>query len=570
MSRNVNLKWDIETDLIAIGSGGGGLAAAITAQDHGLCAMVLERSDEVGGVTAYSMGEVWIPGNHYELALGIEDSPESGFGYVKSLSMGYAHDAAILNQSLHGPVALAYFAEKIGLRMQVIRGFSDYYYPRNKDSEAEGRYLEVEPFPAVTLGEWQHKTRLTPHLPAGFTHYDIFHGGGLANMLGWDYALLADRLEKDERCLGPGLAAYFVKGALDRGIPLYTGTSAEELIYDGERVLGVRARQGDKDLFIKANKGVVIAVSGYERNHDLAQTLSNMLDPASMVMGTVDGAHFRLAGPVGARIARVPDPVNLGIQIPGEEHDNGAQLTRGAIPFMGLPHSIVVNRAGKRFANESFYRQMYYAVEAIDGAAQDHPNFPCWIVMDGQARRKYPFGSAMPGEDMPEGLAVKAETLAELAAKIGVNADGLVATVARFNQYAEAGEDPEFERGTHPWGAAMSGDLNHKPNPNLGTLNEGPYYAVALKRMGGGGIGGAGLMADHHCRVIGWDDKPIAGLYVAGNSMARLDTGAVMQSGISNARGMTHGYLAGRHAAGQPSDLLESHLMERDLAHSPT
>ena len=106
----------------------------------------------------------------------------------------------------------------------------------------------------------------------------------------------------------------------------------------------------------------------------------------------------------------------------------------------------------------------------------------------------------------------------------------------------------------------MTGDPHHQPNPNLGTLEQGPYYAVELKRMGGGGITGMGLMADHHCRVLGWDDRPIAGLYVAGNSMARLDTGALMQSGISNARGMTHGYLAGRHAAGQPSDLLERAL----------
>jgi 3-oxosteroid 1-dehydrogenase len=550
----------MEADLIAIGSGGGGLAAAITAYDHGLSAMVLERSDEVGGVTAYSMGEVWIPGNHLELALGIEDSAEKGFRYVKTLSMGYADDRAILNQAVHGPVALKYFADAIGLRMQVIRDFPDYYYPHNNSSVAEGRYLEVEPFKAETLGEWQHKTRLTPHLPAGLTHYDIFHGGGLANMLGWDYELLAERISKDERCLGPGLAAYFVKGALDRGIPLHTATAAEELIHDGQRVVGVRAVRDGKDIFIKASRGVVIAVSGYERNRDLAKTLSNLLDPVSMVMGTVDGAHLRLAGPLGARIARVPDPANLGIHMPGEEHDNGAPLWRGSLPFLGLPHTIVINRAGKRFADESFYRSVYYAVDAIDGAMQTHPNFPCWAVFDSQARRKYPFGTAMPGQDLPEGLATAAATLAELAAKLGVDPVGLSETVETFNLYADAGEDPEFHRGTHPWGAAMTGDLNHRPNPNLGTLCEGPFYAVELKRMGGGGIGGTGLLADNHCRVLGWDDAPVEGLYVAGNSMARLDTGAVMQSGISNARGMTHGYLAARHAAGQPSDLLDRAL----------
>ncbi len=560
MLENQPEKWDMEVDLVSIGSGAGGLAAAIAAQDHGLSAIVIERSSELGGVTAYSMGEVWIPGNHLASGLGLEDSPESGRLYVQSLSMGYGEDRAMLNQAIHGPVALKYFEDRIGLKLQVIRNFPDYYYPHNNNSVAEGRYLEPVPFAAETLGAFQHKTRLTPHLPAGFTHEDIFHGGGLANILAWNYELLAERITKDLRCLGPGLAAYFVKGALDRGVQLFTDTSADELICDGTRVVGVRATREGKALFIKAKRGVVIAVSGYERNKDLAKTLSNLLDPVSMVFGTVDGAHFRLAGPLGARIARVPDPANLGIHMPGEEHDNGTPLWRGSLPFLGLPHTIVVNRAGKRFANEAFYRSVYYAVDHIDGATQTHPNFPCWMVFDHQARTKYPCGGAMPGQDLPEGFAVISGSLKELAARIGVDPDGLEQTVGVFNDYAEAGVDPDFQRGTFPWGAAMTGDIKHKPNPNLGTLREGPFYAIALQRMGGGGINGAGLVADHHCRVMGWDDRPIEGLYVAGNSMVRFDTGAMMQSGLSNARGMTHGYLAGRHAAGCPSDLLDTAL----------
>jgi 3-oxosteroid 1-dehydrogenase len=75
---NDRLKWDIEADVVSVGSGGGGLSAAITAHDHGASALVLERSHQVGGVTAYSMGEVWIPGNHLARAAGIQDTPESG------------------------------------------------------------------------------------------------------------------------------------------------------------------------------------------------------------------------------------------------------------------------------------------------------------------------------------------------------------------------------------------------------------------------------------------------------------------------------------------------------------
>lgn len=568
MIRNLSARWDmeaIETDVICIGSGGGGLSAAITAQGHGAKAVVLERSEQLGGVTAYSMGEVWIPGNHLAAAAGIQDSAESGFRYVQSLSLGYGDDRAILNQAVHGPVALKYFEDRIGLKMCLIRDLPDYYFPANKDGLAEGRYLEVLPFPAQSLGEWQTKTRVSPHVPYGLTHEDIFHGGGMANMMNWDFNVMAERLTKDERCAGPGLAAAFVKGALDLGIPLHTGVNVQELIADGRRVVGIHGTKDGKEFSVKARRGVVIAVSSYERNPSYAKTLGHQLNPVSMVMPAVDGAHLRLAGPLGARIARVPDVTMLGFHIPGEEQEEGVPLWRGALPFLGLPHTLVVNRTGKRFANEAFYRSVYFALDAIDGGTQTHPNFPCWVVFDSQARAKYPFGSLMPGQDFPEGFGFKADSLADLAAKTGIDAGGLATTIAAFNGYCENGVDPEFQRGTHPWGAFMCGDPSQKPNANLGPLLKPPFYAVALNRMAGGGIASTGLLVDEHCRAVGWDGEPIEGLYVAGNSVARLDNGALMQSGITNARGMTHGYLAGRHAAGQPSDLLQREVARLGL-----
>ncbi len=565
MIRNLPEKWDLEADLVAVGSGGGGLSAAITAVDHGISALVLERSDQVGGVTAYSMGEVWIPGNHLAQELGLKDSKESGYRYVKQLSMGYGEDLLILNQSVHGPEALKYFEQSINLKMMVIRDLPDYYFPYNEDGLAEGRYLEVEPFPAATLGEWQSKTRISPHVPYSLTHHDIFSGGGMANMAGWDYNVMAERLTKDLRCAGPGLAAYFVKGVLDRDIPIHVNTNVEELIGDGERIVGVRATRDGKNVFVKANKGVVIAVSSYERNASYAKTLGHQLKVESMVMPSIDGAHLRLAGQVGARVARVPDVTLLGFHVPGEEQENGVPLWRGALPFLGMPHTIVVNKAAKRFANEGFYRSIYYATDVIDGNTQTHANFPCWAIMDHQAREKYPFGSLMPMQEMPEALGVTAETLAELADKIGIDPQQLENTVSTFNGYCETGVDPDFHRGTHPWGALMCGDQNRKPNGNLGPLEKGPFYAVELHRLAGGGICAAGVMADQHCRAMGWNDQPIEGLYVAGNSQARLDNGSFMQSGITNARGITHGYLAGRHAAGKPSDLLEKEIARLGL-----
>lgn len=560
MVRNIPDHWDLEVDLVAVGSGGGGLAAAITAHDHGASTMVLERSAQVGGVTAYSLGEVWVPGNHLEAGIGIEDSPESGFRYVKSLSLGYGEDRLILNQAVHAPVVLKYFEDAIGLRMQVIRDCPDYYYGTSNDAVPEGRLLEVEPFPGASLGEWQERTRISPHVLYGLTHEDIFGMGGSCNILKWDFTVMGERLAKDERCLGPGLVGYFVKGALDRGIPMRTGVSVEDLITDGERVVGVRATQDGQDLFVKANMGVVIAVSSYERNPNFSRTLGQQLNVQSVIMPEIDGAHLRLAGTVGARVARVPDVTMLGFRIPGEELQDGVPLWRNAMAFAGLPHSIVVNRAGKRFANEAFYRSLYFAVDAIDGNTQTHPNFPAWLVIDAQAREKYPLASIMPGQDLPDGVGVKADTIAELAEKTGIDAAGLASTIAAFNSYCENNDDPEFHRGKSPWGAYMSGDRLHKPSPNLGPLTNGPFYAVQMERLASSGIASAGIVANEHAQAVGWNGKPVEGLYVAGNSVARLDNGALMQSGMSNARGMTQGWLAGRHAAGSPSDLLASEV----------
>jgi len=541
--------WDQEVDFVAVGSGIGGLAGAIMARELGGSALVLEKTGKLGGVTALSMGEVWVPGNRHALALGIEDSPDSAVRYISRLAMGYALDDAICNFAVNAREALHWFEDNIGLRMRVIRRCPDYYFGTCNDGVAEGRMLETAPFPAESLGEWQEKTRVSPIMPYGLLHDEMLDWGGTSQIAKWDFSVMGDRLARDERCLGPGLVASFVKGAIDRGIGLLTGTSVEELLSDGKRITGVRARSDGQELFIRARRGVLVAVSSYERSPDLSQTVGSQLNIGSLAsISSVNGANFRLAGPFGARIARVPDITLAGFTIPGEEDEEGHPLWRSALQPIGQPHIIVVNAQGKRFANEAFYRDFGYALDRIEGASQTHPNFPCWAIMDSQAREKYPFGGIMPGADIPEGVGHTADSLEALATIVGIDPAGLTETVKRFNQYAEQGEDPDFGRGRHPWSAWMSGDPEQKPNPNLGPLTRAPFHAIPLHRMGGSAIPSTGLLADLHGRALDWNNAPIPGLYVAGNSMARMETGAMMQSGISNARGMTYGWLTARHA----------------------
>ncbi|GIX31937.1 MAG: 3-oxosteroid 1-dehydrogenase [Porticoccaceae bacterium] len=555
-------RWDLEADFVAVGSGIGGLAAAIAARELGLQSVVLERSPKLGGVTALSMGELWVPDNDLARARGIEDSAERAYRYLARLSLGYGSDEAIYNFTLHGREALAWFAERIGFETMLVEGCPDYYYGVVEEAVAEGRLLEPAPFPAAELGEWRERTRVSPQLPYGMTHADIAAGGGVANIARWDFARMGERLARDERCLGPALAARFVKGALARRIPLFVDTAVEELIADGRRVVGVRARREGRPYFVRASRGVLIATSSYERRQDYNRTLGRQLELGSMVFSAVDGANFRLAGPLGARPATVPDVTSLGFVVPGEEDEEGHPLWRSALQTIGQPHVIVVNRRGRRFGDEAFYRDLYYAVDRIDGGRQEHPNFPCFMIFDRQARAKYPIGPILPDQRWPEGLGMVAESLEELARQAGIDPAGLVAEVAEFNRHAREGRDPAFGRGSRPWSHWMCGDPHQRPNPNLGTLEEPPFFCVPLKRLGGSAIPATGLLTDRHARVIGWDDAPISGLYAAGNAAARLETGAMMQSGISNARGMVHGWLAAHHAAGCPSRRLEEALAE--------
>jgi 3-oxosteroid 1-dehydrogenase len=542
-------KWDLEVDVVAVGSGLGAMTAAIAAHDEGAKVVVLEKAAKLGGVCAYSGGEVFVVGNHKMAAEGRPDDPVAARAYLDFLAGGYADPE--LQQILFetGPAVARWAEEKAGVRWKIIKDFPDYHYPHAPGTVASGRYLEVELFDGATLGPWQKKTYLTPHMPPGIVHDELFAWGGLATITKWDYALMGKRISKDQRGMGPGMMGYFIKAAvIDRKIDAHVSTPVQGLVVEGGRVNGVRASKDGKDFFVRAKRGVVLAIGGYDWNAKLARQYEQLPEWHSMCQPSVSGDNVVLGGDCGASLARVPNH-NLGMffgyRIPGEEHD-GKPLYRASWEG-GYPHALWVNRAGQRFGDESFYREYLPKVKAWDGVAQDHPNYPPFLIFDQQYRDKYAFATYLPGMDVPEEVLARASTPRELAAKLGVDGAALEQTIARFNAGARDGVDPDFNRGTYPWAAMMTGDKAMK-NPNLGPLDKPPYYGVRLVPVGVG-VNSVGLETDGFARVKHVRGHVIGGLYACGNSAAALDTGAGYQSGLSNLRGMTWGYIAGRHAA---------------------
>lgn len=544
-------KWDLAVDFVAVGSGIGGLSGAIVAHDEGLKTVVLEKASKLGGVSALSGGEIWVPNNHVMKAQGMSDSREAAKKYLDFMAGGFA-DPELAKVYLDiAPIACRYFDEKAAVRWKTIPNFSDYYYPFIEGTSPEGRYLETAIFKGSELGEWESKSRLTPHMPSGITAEEMFEWGGGAAMANWDFELIGRRITEGYRGFGPGMMAYFIKAAMvDRQIPAYLDTAVRELVVKDGAVIGLKAEQEGKILWIKASKGILLAIGGYDWNPEIAKYYEQMPEHHSACPPQVEGDHFIMCCEIGAAIAAVPPQtlaLMFGCNIPGEEAE-GKPLWRLS-GQAGNPHVIMVNRYGKRFGDESFYREHTPKPHIWDGLKQEYTNFPIYVIFDQNNRDKYPFLTYVPGQPLPEELVEKAETLRELAGKLGIDGEALEAEVARFNKFCVDGIDRDFGRGQYPWANFMVGDLNNKPNPNMGPLNKPPFYGMKWT-INSVGINSAGLKTNVNAQVMHVRGRPIPGLYAAGNTAAALDTGAGYQSGIACTRGMLWGYIAAKHAAG--------------------
>lgn len=543
------MKWDLEVDVVSVGSGLGGITSAIVAHDKGREVAILEKAPKLGGVCAYSGGEVFVPGNYLMQASDAPDTDDAGMAYLKFLAGGYAEEDLQSILFAKGREAARYLGTEAGVRWKIINDFPDYHHPHAPGTVGGGRYLEVELFDGKALGEWQQKTYSTPHMPLGITHDELFSWGGLACILQWDFALMGKRITRDQRGFGPGMMAYFVKAAcIDRKIPAFVKCGVQQLIHEDGKVIGVKAERDGADFFVRARQAVVLACGGYDWNPRMAKYFEGLPDWKSMCQPTVEGDNIVLGGEVGAQFAGVPS-YNLGMffgyRIPGEEQE-GAPLYRASWEG-GYPHALWVNRAGERFCDESFYREYLPKTRAWDGVKQEHPNYPPYLIFDQNYRDKYAFATYLPGMEIPEDVCARADTPGELAEKLGLPAEAFEQTIAHFNTFADGETDPDFNRGTYPWAAMMVGDKS-RPNPNMGPLNKPPYYGLPLVPVGVG-VNAVGLRTNENAQVMHVRGHAIEGLYACGNSAAALDTGAGYQSGLSNLRGMTWGYIAGLHAA---------------------
>src|SRR5712671_147465 len=543
------MNWDETYDVVVIGSGIAGVSTALAAREAGLRPVLLEKADKLGGGTSFSVGGIWIGCNHLMLAAGYKDTRDDVLSYMRFVGAEETDDERLLAYVDRGPEALKFF-EDLGVRFRISRGLTDHYFGVAPGSVAEGRCLNTDFIAATDLGEWQDSILAPRDTPIEVNSEELFNWGGIANINNWPKDVLEERRRKKIRTRGVGVITHFVKQLLARGITIKLGTRAISLATDSGRVVGVVTDKGS----FAATRGVMLACGAYESNPAMAQAYEGLPGFLSMFPPTIDGDGMVMGAELGAQTRTIRNnlAVFLGFNIPGKHPGEESLFRIVGISEMFCPHTIVVNRDGARFADETYFQNMVPSLRHYDVKKHRHTNLPCYLIFDQQYIDGFSFIDAPRGSEVPPWVS-RANSIEELAGKLKINAAGLATTVARFNGFARNGVDEDFRRGEATWCLAKK-DV-WKPtradetyiSPTLGTLRIPPFYGVELHPSA---FASGGLVANACAQVINQRGLPIPGLYAAGNNAVHTEYGVGYQAGFSLGSGMTFGYLAARHMAG--------------------
>lgn len=523
-------------DLVVVGSGAAGCAAALAAAGAGLSVCMLEKAGTLGGGTAASLGGLWVGANPLQAAAGVEDSAEATAAYLAFTAGGGAIAANMAAYVAHAPAAVAGFMA-LGVRLQLLRGLPDHYWPDAPGSVAEGRMIEPVPIPRAALGPLAEAWRPGALGLEGIGWGDIVAWGGFGNQRHWDAAQLAAR--RGLLAGGPGLVGQFVAALLARGVPIRLGVRATALMVSAGRVVGVETETGP----VPARRGVVLASGGYEGSPELVRRFEGLPDWINAFPPEVEGDGMTMATEIGAATFRLPvnNALLVGCPAPGAPDRFFSVGLRG----LSYPGSVVVNDRGERFCDESQFQDVVSALQRFDRGRHRFTNLPAFMLFDDRYRQRYAvLGGAVGAPPPPE--VTRAGSVAALAAALGIDPAGLAATLAAFNAAAETGVDPWFGRGGSAFARSTGGDPT-AANPLLAPLVTPPFHGLRLRL---GGLASAGLLTDAVGAVQHVRGRPIPGLYACGNTAASTDCGIGYQAGTSLGSGITFGWLAARHAAG--------------------
>ena len=551
--------------MLIAGSGAAGFATALTANLHGLDVLMVEKEPLFGGTTAYSAGVIWIPRNSHQQAAGIVEQREDALAYLAA-HVGNRLDRAKAEAYVaNAPAMLDAFEREGFVSYELAATWAD-YHPDEPGGSQGGRSLVPDEYDGRRLGPWFDKLRpaLKTMMPLGgmmVGRNDLPHVFRMTQSArsALHVARMVARHARDRlghsrgtRLVnGNALIAKLAVSSFARRIPLWLSSPLVELQTESGRVVGATVERDGKRVHVVARRGVVLACGGFPANQDLKGRVYGHL--------AIGKNHIQLPPPGntgdGLRLAQ-----SAGGRFHDEVHQPAAwtpvslvpQADGTTVPFphffdRGKPGYISVDRRGKRFVNEAKSYHVY--VPAMVEACRDDPVVEAWIVCDHKAIRRFGLGALGPAPMrikpfLRSGYIQSGTTVRELAQACGVDPGRLEQTVAAFNRYAIAGEDPELQRGSDAY-QRFNGAPGHMPNPCIAPLDAPPFYAVRVVPSELGTF--AGIATDANAQVTDGEGRPIAGLYAVGNDAASVMGGTYPAAGITIGPALTFGYIAGRH-----------------------
>lgn len=559
--------WDHEVDYLVAGSGAAGLSSAITAKLNGLTTLIVESQDRWGGTTSISGGGLWVPNNPLMFHDSEQDSPERAFDYLKATigDLGpWSNDArkwAFINAI---PSYVTMLADN-GVSWTRAKNYPDYY--PDLPSGMVGRSIEPNPFNTRKLGKWG-KLRMEGGIPAPVRNDDFYllsraWSTPTGFIRGAQFVFRAIGYfgtGKKPVGMGAALASHLMYIAkIKLNIPVWLSSPVTELIIEDNRVVGAVVDKNGTPVRVRALRGVMLAAGGFSRNKDWRQKYQGIPGWSAAPRGQL-GQGITLGQSVGGAVAMMEDAwwgATTANPDGGDQH--GFILNERSDPW-----SLVVDQDGRRFANESesyvdFGHHILEHNEKTGGKA-----IPSWLVSDHRHDSQFLSSALMiPGAKKKlaqKGEYFEAQTLQELAGKMGVDEAIFMDTIKQFNEYANQGVDRDFGRGRTVYDNYY-GSPRSKPNPNLGPVEKAPFSAVKL--YPGDLSTKGGLVTDEYARVLRDDDSVIVGLYAAGNTTASVMGHTYPGPGASIAPAGVFGYIGAIHASQQsqnPTYAGESHI----------
>ncbi len=560
-------------DVVVVGAGGAGLAAALFAALEGAKVLIVERTEYVGGTTAWSAGTSWIPGTHHAAQVNPGDSLAEASRYLDNAVGEHAPRALREAFLRHAREAVETVEQRTALQYRPYPKHPDYISDLG-GSTLNGRALEPVPFDGRLLGELF--ALLRPPIPE-FTvlggmmvdRTDINHLLAMTKTwLSFKHSMkillrhAMDRLRYPRGTrlvMGNAHVARLLHSlAQHEGVTLAMNTSLAQMVRGEQGVERVVIAQGEQQREVLVRRGLVLASGGFNRHPGLrAQLLPGVPAEWSPAAPGHTGEAHDLAKALGAVYGQGGlshafwAPVSMR-----KRADGSTAVFPHFVMDRAKPGMLTVNARGERFLNESTSYHLFGL--AMQKAHASTPSIPAYLVCDARALRQYGIGMVRPGQSaggkglapfLADGYLTQGATVAELATKLGMDPQALQASVDQIRRYAETGVDPDFHRGETAYQHNLGDPAWPGKNPNLGALEEAPFYAV---RLYPGDIGAAtGLATDAHAQVLDAAGAPIGQLYAVGNDMHSLMGGTYPAPGITIGPGLVFASIAVRHAMGR-------------------